>query len=253
MFMGMGFRFPCFLHSDHCAIIAVVKVGGEGRLKKYRRKHQKLPLSLLLGPKDVDTMVFNALAAKCIDPKPMRKQGKDWMSKATWCLIAKRASLLQSGRIRQDATRRMKREIEAPIKADKQKMTAKVGDSIVAELAKGDVKEAFRHLKGWYRKATETQARPCQQTMERKTDKREELYAERAACGKAFPTNGLPYAIGNNQPIESKLRAAVSLLSHGRCGGTLGIRAEHIKAWLRGAKKEEDPETAASHVRAGKT
>jgi hypothetical protein len=40
---------------------------------------------------------------------------------------------------------------------------------------------------------------------------------------------------------------------HGRCGGPSGIRAEHIKAWLRGAKREEDPETAASHVGAGKT
>jgi hypothetical protein len=89
--------------------------------------------------------------------------------------------------------------------------------------------------------------------MERRTDKREELYAERAAYGKAFPANRTPYAISNNQPCESKLRAVVSLLSHGRCGGALGIRAEHIKAWLRGAKKEEDPETAASHVGAGKT
>jgi hypothetical protein len=85
--------------------------------------------------------------------------------------------------------------------------------------------------------------------MERQTDEREELYAERAAYGKAFPANGLPYAIGNNQPLESKLRAAVSLLSHGRCGGASGIQAEHIKAWLRGAKKEEDPETAASQSR----
>jgi hypothetical protein len=65
--------------------------------------------------------------------------------------------------------------------------------------------------------------------------------------------NGVPYSIGNNQPIESKLWAAVSLLSHGRCGGALGICAEHIKAWLRGAKREEDPETATSHIGAGKT
>jgi hypothetical protein len=120
-------------------------------------------------------------------------------------------------------------------------LTAKVGDSIVAELAKGDVKEAFRHLKGWYRKATEAQARPCRQTIEHQTDEREELYAERAAYGEAFPANGVPYAIGNNQPCESKLRAVVSLLSHGRCRGALGIRAEHIKAWLRGAKKEDRP------------
>ncbi len=28
MFTGMGFRFPRFHHSDHCAIIAVVRAGG---------------------------------------------------------------------------------------------------------------------------------------------------------------------------------------------------------------------------------
>jgi hypothetical protein len=198
-------------------------------------------------------MVFNALAAECVNPKPTRKQGKDWMSDAMWHLIAKRASLLQSGHIRQDAARRMKRKIEAATKADKLKLTAEVGNSFVVELAKGDVKEAIWHLKGWYRKATETQARPCEQTMERQTDEREELYATLAAYGEAFPANGLPHAIGNNQPIESKLRAAVSLLSHGRCKGASGIQAEHIKAWLRRTKKEEDPETAASHIGAGKT
>jgi hypothetical protein len=74
-----------------------------------------------------------------------------------------------------------------------------------------------------------------------------------AAYGKAFPANGMLYAISNNQPIDSELWAVVSLLSHGRCGGASEIRAEHIKVWLRGAKKEEDPETAASHIGAGKT
>jgi hypothetical protein len=149
MFTGVGFCFSRFLHSDHPAIVAVVRAGGEGRLKKHRRKRQ-LPLSLPLGPKDTDTTAFDALAAECVNPKPTWKQEKDWMTKGTWRLIAKRASLMQSGRIRQDAARRMRREIEAAIKADKQKLTAKVGDSIIVELAKGDVKEAFRHLKGWY-------------------------------------------------------------------------------------------------------
>ena len=143
MFTGVEFCFPRFLHSDHCAIVAVVRAGGEGQLKKYWRKRQKLPLSLPLGPKDADTTAFNGLAAKCIDPKLTWKQGKDWMSEATWCLIAKRVSLLQSGRIRQDATRRMKHEIKAAIKADKPQLTAQVGDLIITELAKGDVQEAF--------------------------------------------------------------------------------------------------------------
>ncbi len=37
----------------------------------------------------------------------------------------------ESSYIRQDAARRMKREIEVTIKADKQKLTAKIGNSIV--------------------------------------------------------------------------------------------------------------------------
>ncbi len=181
-----GFLLPTVHHSDHCTIVAVIRAGGEGGgLKKYRRKHQKLPLSLPLRPKDMDTTAFNALAAKCVNPKLTQKPGKDWMSEAMWRLIAKQAYLLQSGCIWQDATWRMKREIGATIKAVKQKLTAKVGNLIVPELAKGDIKKAFWHLKGWYRKAAETQARPCRQMMERQTYEWEEPYAKRAcSCEK---------------------------------------------------------------------
>jgi hypothetical protein len=91
---------------------------------------------------------FDALTAEYDDPKLTQKSGKDWMREATWHLIAKRASLLWSGRIRQDATQRMKSKIKASIKVDKQKQTAQVGNFIVAESAKGDIKEVFRHLKG---------------------------------------------------------------------------------------------------------
>jgi len=58
-----------------------------------------------------------------------------------------------------------------------------VGDSIVTELAEGKVHEAFWHLKGWYREASETQAKPCFQTMERQTEERVELYRRRNLPG----------------------------------------------------------------------
>ncbi len=60
----MGFCFPRFLHYNHCAVVAVVRAGGEGRLKTYRCKRQKLPMSLPLEPKDADTAAFDKLAAK---------------------------------------------------------------------------------------------------------------------------------------------------------------------------------------------
>ncbi len=30
MITGMGFRFPWILHSDHCAIVMVIRAGGGG-------------------------------------------------------------------------------------------------------------------------------------------------------------------------------------------------------------------------------
>ncbi len=138
--------------------------------------------------------------------------------------------------------------------SDRKKLAETLGqDPLVAKLAKGDVQEAFQHLKGWYWKAAEMQVRPCRQTMERQTDKWEELYVDFSAYSAAFPANGMPYSIGNYQLIVSKLRAVVILLSHGRCRGALGLCTEHIKAWLRGVKKEKDPEMATSHIGVGKT
>jgi hypothetical protein len=83
IFKGVGFRFPWLLHLDHRAIVVVVQAGQGGGLKQYRRKGQKFLLSLLLGPKDADTMVFDALAADCIKLKPKRATGKDWISEGT--------------------------------------------------------------------------------------------------------------------------------------------------------------------------
>ncbi len=101
-------------------------MGRTGRLKKYRWAHQKFPLSLPPGPKDTNTALFDALAAECVGPKPTRTQGKDWISKGTWKLIRKRASLMCSGKIRQDAARRMQREVKAALKADKSRLTVEV-------------------------------------------------------------------------------------------------------------------------------
>ncbi len=139
------------------------------------------------------------------------------------------------------------------LKADKSWLIAKVGESIVSELSKGNVHEAFRHLKGWYQTASENQARPCCQTMEHQTNEQVELCVERAAHGAGFPVNGTPFTIAYVPSSENELRTAVIQLSHGRCGGASGICAEHIKAWLRRAKKEEDPENGANHTGAGKS
>jgi hypothetical protein len=70
----------------------------------------------------------------------------------------------------------MQHTIHAALKADRTAHMVQVGNSIVADLAEGNIHETFHHLKGRYRAATETQARPCFHTMERQTAECVDLY-----------------------------------------------------------------------------
>ena len=79
------------------------------------------------------------------------------------------------------------------------------------------------------------------------------LYARRAAYAKSFSENRTPFEIQDNEPTVGEIQAAMMDMSNGPCGGASGIKVEHIKSWLQGAKREEDPETAGENARAGKT
>jgi hypothetical protein len=119
---------------------------------------------------------------------------------------------------------------------------ATVGAAVEAELTGGDVQEAFCHLKGWYRAATETQAKPCYHTMERQTMEWVDLYAQRDSPGDLLPINVTPVVINDDVPMDGKLRQVASKLTNGRAAGASGMRAEHVKEWLNGMRREEDPE-----------
>jgi hypothetical protein len=77
----------------------------------------------------------------------------------------------------------MQRKIWASPKMDCAARTAQVGAAIEAKLAGGDIQEAFRCLKGWYRNALESMACPCPQTIEQQTAERVALYARRDSPG----------------------------------------------------------------------
>jgi hypothetical protein len=106
----------------------------------------------------------------------------------------------------------------------------------------GNVHEAFRHLlKGWYRAATDTQAKPCRQTMDRQTTERVDLYARRDSPGDPLPINVAPVEIN-----DGELREVVGELTNGRAAGASGMRTKHVKKWLHDVQREEDPEDQAA-------
>jgi hypothetical protein len=171
-----------------------------------------------------------------------RKYG-NWVSAATWQLIEHRSMLQRSGHLCQLGGRRLGRQIRASLTQDRVDWTAKVGGIIEAKITGGNVQEAFRHLKGWYRSATDTQAKPCYQTMERQTSERVDLYQRRQSPRAPLPILMDPVEICDNQPNDCEIRDAVAQLLNGRAAGASGMRAEDVKEWLFGVRDEENPAT----------
>ena len=79
----------------------------------------------------------------CKEPGTTKAHWRDWMSNSTWLLIKQRTSLRQAGQLRRSEGQRMQRTIHAVLKRDRAARMAQVGKSIVAELAEGNVHEAF--------------------------------------------------------------------------------------------------------------
>jgi hypothetical protein len=113
LFQKAVFRQPRMHDSDHRAVILSILRGRKGRLKSYQRQRQTFPLTL--PPREDEdelTRLFGDLRETCAEEVRARRTyaGSDWISPGT----------------------------------------VHVGSNIEAELAGGDVQEAFRHLKGWY-------------------------------------------------------------------------------------------------------
>ena len=147
----------------------------------------------------------------------------------------------------------MQHTIHAALTKDHTARTAKVGKSIVAEIAKGNVHEAFCHLKGWYWSATNMQAQPYYQTMEKQMLEHVKLYWRRDSLGPLVTINAglLTGEIWDDTPNNGKIRVAVAELTNGHSAGDSHMRAEHLKEWLQRVQLEENPETGPNNVGAG--
>ena len=197
-------------------------------------------LQLPPGPQDELETAFEGLKATCEPPPPRKRHENEWITEGTWALVDERAQLRRRGVLCQAGGRRMKRRIQASLKDDRRARTERTAAAVETELSKGNVQEAFRHLKGWYRNAGEAAARPCFQTMERQTKEREELYGRVPPPGDPIPINVDPFIIDDGVPTNDEIRERVRGLPNGRAGGNSFMRAEDMKEWLLGMTDEED-------------
>jgi len=188
------------------------------------------------------TCQFEELKASLVHLDPMHHPRNHWIFPETWKLVGNRTMLHRTGRLRPAGGHHMKRAMWNSLQSDHTARTKRVGEAIEAEFQGGNIQEAYRHLKGWYRAETEVEVRPCFQMMERQPAERVALYARRTSPREPLPINITPVPLPDGTPTDSEVRIAAGELSNGWSEGASKIRAEHVKEWLQGIRREEDPE-----------
>jgi hypothetical protein len=243
LFRNVAIQWPWFHDLDHRAVVVLILRGRPGQLKLYRQCHQRFPLQLSpVEEQDQQMHLFGELQKTCEEETPTRRKQNDWILEESWQLIAHQAMLRRTGRLCRTGGRRLYCQIGKSFCKDRADRTSQVGTMIKSELMGGNVQEAFCHLKGWYQATTETQAKPCYQTMERQTLEQVNLYAQRESPGNPLSINVTPVEINDDVPSDDKLREVVSKLTNGQAAGASGMRVEHIKGWLHNVRWEEDLE-----------
>ena len=104
---------------------------------------------------------------------------------------------------------------------------------VESQLEAGDPKEAWRCIKGWYRSVEDRPPKPNFQRMDALTQERVDLYTAEPPPGAPIPINVDPFSVNDDIPTDGEIREAVKCLRCGRAGGLGGMRAEHLKGWLR--------------------
>jgi hypothetical protein len=227
-------------NSDHRALIAKLKPGVAGGMKRYRRGLEACPHKLpKYGPWTEAENAVEVLQGTVVKPAPREFKNNQWIRPGTWTLVDQRAGERRAGNLTQAMRRDLSRQIAASLKADRVERARRVGESLMGHLQAGDAREAWRSVQGWYKEAGAQQAKRCHNSMEVQTVEREELYARVPPPGGPIPCNVPKTPINDVMPSDAEIRGVVKALRNGRAGNTRGMKAEHLKQWLSMAESEE--------------
>ena len=163
------------------------------------------------------------------------KRENNWFSPATWKLVDDRAWQRKLGLLTKQSLRMHNQKVKAGLNLDRKQHAADTEARIKQKFEEGNLKEAWCGLKGWYSAVEEKAPKPCYLSMEKQTKERVELYEKIEPPGDPIPINIDPFEINDAIPTESEVGTVVTGLRDGRAEGVSGIKAEHMKQWLRDA------------------
>jgi hypothetical protein len=153
----------------------------------YQKRMAEFPLKLPSGPQDELCAMFEGLQLDVVAPPKRAQPRNSWISAPTWALIDRRATLRQQGKLSKRMTRLLGCQIASGLKGDRQQWAANVAGNIKRLLASGEMKEAWRCLKGWYKATSNTAPAASPMSLAAQTAKRVDLYRRVPPPGDPLP------------------------------------------------------------------
>ncbi len=111
--------------------------------------------------------------------------------------------------------------------------------------------EVWQQLKGWYQLAEDQAPKACPETLASQMAERVALYMAAPPMGWSLPINVTPIAVPDEPLADPEIREVVAKLQNRRAAGAMGMKAEHLKEWLCGIRREETEESAGGQGIAG--
>ena len=247
MFTTVAIRDPRF-SSDHSMILAKLLSAPQRQNRSYLNGRTRFPLKVpKWGPMTRADALFQGLKECMAKPTHAQRERRAWISDSTWQLVDRRRNLMRQPHHAQAEARRLRRQIRKAFEADRNLRTAAAGAAIESKLAQHDLQGAWDVLKHWYRQAEERAPKPSRQDLRTVTEERVALYQQEPPgnLGPPVPVTVAPFHISDDVPQEGEIAEAVRGLRSGKAPGPSGLRADQVKAWLRLARQQENPDGRA--------
>jgi len=231
-FRNVQFKTVPNFDSDHRLVRGDLVLPHAKQHSTYVKLRRRFPFRVPTNSTRLSDRKLAFLRSKRVRPDPTDFRTTSWIAADTWHLIdlrarGKRRNILSSSRLRQ-----LNKSIRRHIRRDRRARTATVADNIAARMAAKDLRGAYRHLKGWYRKSSGRPPKPSFSDMAALSTHFGALYSRSPPTTPLFPMHVTPFSVADDPPTPSELADALHAMRLGRSPGPTGIRTEDLRRWL---------------------
>ena len=235
------------MDTDHNALVGTLRLVSEKEHRRYVNSRSKYPISPT--PRNERSRAEELLAElrEAATPPP-KEPGRtnSWISSATWRLIDQKAMARKIGDSLQ--LRSLKRRVRTALKNDRRTRREAAATACQQFLARGEIREAFGAIKGWYRDRGPRSAKPSKEEIAKTRREYVKLYTDETPTSTPLPLHTRQFPINDEPPTEEEIVECLKKLRNKKAAGATGITAENLKDWqhrARPTKEGVDPDPQA--------